>query len=86
MKRILHHVFALGLIFSINVALTAYINSSFIEESLGASWVSIVFVLAAITTLICLEYMPRVVETLGNETAFLIALALSLVGITLLFS
>ena len=86
MKRILHHVFALGLIFSINVALTAYINSSFIEESLGASWVSIVFVLAAITTLICLEYMPRVVETLGNETAFLIALALSLVGITLLFA
>ena len=86
MKRILHHVFALGLIFSINVALTAYINSSFIEESLGASWVSIVFVLAAITTLICLEYMPRVVETLSDETAFLIALALSLVGITLLFA
>lgn len=86
MKRILHHIFALGLLFSLNVALTAYINSSFIEQNLGGSWVGIMFVLASIVTLLCIEGMPRIVESLGNETAFLISLSLGLVGTTLLFA
>lgn len=76
--------FVLSFLFAWNVALTAYINSTFLGNVLSAELIGFVFALGAILTLIGLEWIPNLLKKEGNvrTTSLLILLSVaSLLGL-----
>ena len=71
-------------IFSFNVALTAYINSSFLSNYFSAQMVGVIFSLASLSTLIILEFSPRILERLGVRRTTSIFLFINLLMISML--
>lgn len=69
-------IYLAGFIFALPIALTSYINSSFLEEYLNPYYVSLVYVVASIITILGLLEMPRWLSKLGNR---ILSLSLSLV-------
>lgn len=77
MKR--HHrkiIYLAGFLFSIPLALTSYINSSFLETFLNARYVGVVYMIAATITIIAMLGMHKILTRFGNRRT---TLALSLV-------
>ncbi|OGI58320.1 hypothetical protein A3C60_00135 [Candidatus Nomurabacteria bacterium RIFCSPHIGHO2_02_FULL_37_45] len=70
-------IYLAGFLFSIPVALTAYINSSFLENYINAYYVGILYVIASMTTIFGLLGMPQVLTKIGNRSViFLFSLIL----------
>ncbi|MEK7140183.1 MAG: MFS transporter, partial [Patescibacteria group bacterium] len=65
-------IYLAGFLFSIPVALTSYINSSFLENYLNAYYVSIIYVLASVLTILALLEMPRMLTHFGNRKTILL--------------
>lgn len=82
--HILKRIYGASFIFSLSLALTAYINSSFLAERLGGDFVGILFSIAAFTTLVGLEILPRLVKRIGNANTILGLLAINVSAIALL--
>lgn len=60
-------IYLAGFFFSISIALVSYINSSFLENYVDEKYVGIIYVIASITTIICLLKMPKLLAVLGNR-------------------
>lgn len=60
-----------GFLFSIPIALTSYINSSFLEGYINAYYVSILYVLSSVLTIIGMLQMEKILLRLGNRRATL---------------
>lgn len=71
-------------IFSFNVALTAYINSSFLSDYFSAQIVGIIFSLASLSTLVILEFSPKILEKIGVRRTTSIFLFTNLLMIAML--
>ncbi len=71
-------VYVAGFLFSIPLALTSYINSSFLQVYIQASYVGIVYIIAALITILGLFEMPHILTRLGarQTTLFFSMLAL----------
>ena len=87
MKHNKNIIFLAGFLFAIPLALTSYINSSFLESFLGEYYVGIVYIIASIIAIVGLLEMPRILTKFGNrKTTILFTLLGFLSLITLAFS
>jgi MFS family permease len=77
-------IFLVGFLFSIPLALTSYINSSFLETYLGEYYVGIIYIVASIISILGLLRMPKVLNRLGNRLFILIFTILSFFALTIL--
>lgn len=69
-------IFLTGFLFSIPLALTSYINSSFLEKYLTDYEVSILYIVSSVITILGLLAMPKVLTRLGNRrTSFCLAVS-----------
>lgn len=82
----LKRIYGASFVFSLSLALTAYINSSFLAEQLGQSIVGIVYAIAAFVTLLGLEAIPPLMQRIGNKTIILGLIVINLLALTFLRS
>ncbi|MFA6586062.1 MAG: MFS transporter [Candidatus Paceibacterota bacterium] len=64
-------IYLAGFLFSIPVALTSYINSSFLEAYISEYYVGIIYIIASILTIWGLLKMPKILTKLGNRLTIL---------------
>jgi len=77
-------IYLIGFLCSIPIALTAYINSSFLETYLNKYNVGVVYIVASIITILSMLAMPKLLTRLGNRRAALLFSALIFFSFTLL--
>lgn len=77
-------IFLTGFLFSIPLALTSYINSSFLEKYLTDYEVSILYTFASIVTILGLLIMPKILSRLGNRKTSLCFAISSLASLLML--
>lgn len=65
-------IYLAGFLFSIPIALTSYINSSFLKGFMSAKEVSILYATASILTIVGMLEMPRILNKLGNRVSTLV--------------
>ncbi len=79
-------IYLAGFIFTLPIALTSYINSSFLGIHLNSYYVSIVYVIASILTILGLLEMPRALTHIGNRiTSLILSLVMSIALVLLAF-
>lgn len=82
--RSIFAVYVMAFFVIFHLALPAYINSSFISQFVGTDRVGIIYIAAAVLSLILIALLPRILSTIGNFwtaaglTVAQIAMALSL--------
>src|SRR3989344_3633276 len=77
-------IYLTGFLFSIPMALTSYVNSSFLLSSVGEYRLGVIYIIASIITIIGLFQMPKILTAIGNRMmAILFSLLLLLSFITL---
>lgn len=87
MQKNIKIIYLAGFIFSIPIALTSYINSSFLKGFIDASSVSIIYAIGSIITIIGLSQMPKLLNKIGNKRAsFIFSILCFLSLLTLAFS
>ncbi len=77
-------IYLAGFIGSIPLALTSYINSSYLETYLGAYNVGVIYILASILTIVGMIQMPRVLNYLGNRMTSILFSILSILAFLLM--
>lgn len=77
-------IYLAGFLFSIPIALTSYINSSFLENNVGKYYVGVVYAVASIISIIGLLKMPKILNSLGNRLTILIFTLLSFFSLIIL--
>ncbi len=77
----LKRIYGASFVFSLSLALAAYINSTFLSEHVGTAYVGIIFSGAALLTIIGLEILPHVVAKIGNRNTTLTLFALNLASV-----
>lgn len=65
-------IYIAGFLFSIPIALTSYINSSFLEGYVNAYYVSIAYVVASLISIISMLEMPLILTRIGNRATSLL--------------
>ncbi len=65
-------VYLAGFLFSIHLALTSYINSSFLQSYIKENYIGLVYVAASVVTILGLLMMPRLLRRVGNRRATMI--------------
>ncbi|MFA4975731.1 MAG: MFS transporter [Candidatus Paceibacterota bacterium] len=80
-------IYLAGFLFSIPLALTSYINSSFLSTYINEYYVGIVYIIASIISIFGLLKMPKILNNLGNRFTILMFTILSFLSLlTLAFS
>lgn len=74
----LKRIYGASFIFSLSLALTAYVNSSFLAEHLGSEIVGVIYATAAFITILGLEIIPRFIERAGNRNIILSLIVINL--------
>lgn len=64
-------IYLAGFLFSIPLALTSYVNSSFLESHINNYYVSIVYIIASSIAILGLLKMPKFLSKIGNRKAIL---------------
>lgn len=80
-KKPLAIVFVTGFAFSVHLALTIYINSSFLGARFSEDMVGILFTAGAVLTLIGLALLPQVFRLFGGRSAMRIQLGITLLAL-----
>ncbi len=70
-----------GFLFSLHVAMTAYMNSSFVASFLGEGSVGLIFTLASLASIGLLLYLPEVLRKVGNYKFILTTIAASAISL-----
>lgn len=60
-------IFLAGFLFAIPLALTSYVNSSFLESYLNKYYVGVVYIVASLIAIWGLLEMPKILKRLGNR-------------------
>jgi MFS family permease len=58
-------IFIVGFLFSLHVALTLYVNSSFLANYLSESLIGILYTISSVLSIIGLQVLPRIIESYG---------------------
>jgi MFS family permease len=66
-------IYLAGFLFSLPLALTSYVNSSFLENYIGKNYVGLVYVFASILTILFMLEMPRILTKYGNRSIAMFA-------------
>ncbi|MEI7765278.1 MAG: MFS transporter [bacterium] len=72
MKNSRKIIYLAGFLFSIPLALTSYINSSFLETYINEYYVGIVYIVASAIAIMGLLKMPKILNKLGNRFTILL--------------
>ncbi|OGI91721.1 hypothetical protein A2933_01745 [Candidatus Nomurabacteria bacterium RIFCSPLOWO2_01_FULL_46_18] len=76
-----------GFLFSMPIALTSYINSSYLGTFVDESYVGIIYIVAAALSIIAMLFMDKILTRFGNrQTSLLFSLLLAVSLLTLSFS
>jgi MFS family permease len=79
-------IYIAGFLFTIPVALTSYINSSFLENYVSESAVGVIYAVSAIIAIFALVEAPKLLQAIGNrKTAILFTLIILLSFVLLAF-
>ncbi len=82
----LKRIYGTSFIFSLSLALAAYVNSSFLSDHLGDDYVGIIYAIGAFVTIIGLEILPHLVTRIGNRAIVMILLMANIASLGLLIS
>jgi len=89
-KNPLSLVYIAGFFFSAHIALTTYINSSFLlEKNITENQVGLVFTMSSILALLIISFIPGFIEKIGKQASFLftsLIVIFSLIGMLFLSS
>jgi len=77
-------IYLAGFIFSIPIALTSYINSSFLQLFTNQYTIALLYVLASLGTLVVLVTIARILRQFGNRTVTIATGVISLVSFLVL--
>lgn len=68
-------IYVASFLFAIPVALTTYINSSFLETYVDTKYVGVIYIIASIVTILGLFILPKILNHFGNrKTSLLLSL------------
>jgi MFS family permease len=84
MKHPFRFLYAVGFIFSVQYGLVVYINSSFLELSVGEKSVGLVFTIASLVSILFLLEAPRLLSRFGNYRAAIAFVSMNAVSLVLL--
>ncbi len=68
-RRLRHILYGISFFFSIHLAITAYINSSFMERIVGQTQTGILYTIAAVFGIATVFYMPKILKEVGAGIA-----------------
>lgn len=77
-------IYITGFLFSIPLALTSYINSSYLEQYIDKDYVGLIYVLTSTITIISMTTMPKILTKVGSRKATLIFILGFLVSLLLM--
>jgi MFS family permease len=77
-------IYLAGLLFAIPLALTSYINSSFLENSIGKYYVGFIYIVASLISIVGLSRMPKILSRYGNRLTVLAFTILSFFSLLVL--
>ena len=83
-KKNIKIVFLAGFLFSIPIALTSYINSSFLKGYINESYIGILYIISSIITIWGFFEMPAILNKLGNRLVSLLMSILIFVSLILM--
>ena len=81
MKKHKNVLYFAGFIFSIPIALTSYINSSFLEGYINEKYVGAIYIIASIFTIWWMLKMPKILSRFGNVLTAIIFLTLNFISL-----
>ncbi len=84
MKNNRRIIYFAGFLFSIPLALTSYINSSFLENYINEYYVGIIYIIASAIAIFGLLRMPRILTKLGNRYTILLFTFTAFISLILL--
>jgi MFS family permease len=77
-------LYLLAFIFSLHLALAAYVNSTFLSQYIGEHLVGLVYVASSVLTLIIFAYSSSLMKKLGNKKLVHVGIALNLISLIIL--
>src|SRR3989339_628624 len=83
MSKKINRMYVLSFFFSLHIALSAYVNSTFLSSIISEKYVGLLYTLSSIATLLLLSKSANILKYFGNRRLILILLLvnmLSLVG------
>jgi len=83
-KKNLSLLYLLGFILAVSTALPSYIQSTFIQNSVGLRWVSLFFGGAMVATLVATIYFPHLIRKFTNYYLALALLVINFISIPLM--
>ncbi len=81
MSKKINRMYILSFLFSLHIALSAYINSTFLTGIISEKYVGILFTLASLTTLILLSKSANILKYFGNKRLTLTLLVLNMLSL-----
>ena len=83
-KKVLRTITLLGFIFSLQVALTIYSNSSFLEQLIDSNYIGLFYAGGALITLIGIYITPRIITRLGTRNTLSLYALLTIISLLVL--
>ena len=80
-NRSLFSIYLSGFLIALSVALTTYINSSFLNSFVTEKVVGIIYIISSIFTLVCFLVMPLILRKFGNYQTALVLISLELISL-----
>lgn len=80
-KSKLHRIYILSFLFSLHLAISAYVNSTFLSETVGENFVGLLYTVSAFITLVLLSNTRVVLKYLGNRRLTVILLIINMLGL-----
>lgn len=77
-------IFLAGFLFSIPLALTSYVNSSYLKEYLSDGEIGIFYAIASVLAIICLIKMPKFLTRYGNKSIMLFCSLLATIALLII--
>ena len=74
-------LYLLAFIFSLHLALAAYVNSTFLSQYIGENLVGLIYVISSVFTLIIFASSSSLMKQLGNKKLIYIGIALNLISL-----
>ncbi len=78
----MNRMYLLSFLFSLHIALSAYVNSTFLTRIISEKYVGILYTVASVLALILLTYSSSILKWMGNRKLILWLLLLNMVALT----
>ncbi len=82
----LNRMYILSFIFSLHIAISAYVNSTFLTKIISERYVGIIFALSSLITLVFLSQSVRILKHFGNRKAVIILLMVNALSLGIIMT